>query len=461
MKNRAPFFLLVLLIIATVGGYAAYEHLRKVDAKEHHVILISIDGFPAWLWNDESLQIPNLRKLAAEGATTKAMTVSNPSITWINHTTLVTGVEPRKHGVLFNGLLVRQGDGKPPKIEQWVDKTQLVFAPTLYDIAHENGLTTAESDWVAVTKAKTIDWSFAELPEKDGKVEQEMIAVGLIKPEHIEWMQLGPKRKGVTFLDNMWTKAAIHIFKTHKPNLLMYHTLNTDSTHHTYGPGSSASFTALAYADRLIGDLVQAVEESGLRDKTTFIIATDHGFKKVNKIILPNVALKKAGLAQGLGPSINTCDAYAMTQGGMAFVYVTNPARKAELLPQLKEMFIQTEGVERVIDGKDGHTLGMPTPEENPGMGDLVLYPKAGYAFKNDAGGEAVITPSVNYGGTHGYFNGDPELDGIFIASGRGIKKGVVLDRMANLDVAPTMAKLMGLKLPQQDGRVLEEILNP
>lgn len=30
---------------------------------------------------------------------------------------------------------------------------------------------------------------------------------------------------------------------------------------------------------------------------------------------------------------------------------------------------------------------------------------------------------------------------------------------MANLDVAPTIAKLMSLKLPQPDGRVLEEIL--
>lgn len=30
---------------------------------------------------------------------------------------------------------------------------------------------------------------------------------------------------------------------------------------------------------------------------------------------------------------------------------------------------------------------------------------------------------------------------------------------MANLDVAPTIAKLMDLKLPQPDGRVLEEIL--
>ncbi len=55
--------------------------------------------------------------------------------------------------------------------------------------------------------------------------------------------------------------------------------------------------------------------------------------------------------------------------------------------------------------------------------------------------------------------NTDPELDGIFIASGRGIKKGIVLDRMANLDVAPTIAKLMSLKLPHADGRVLDEIL--
>src|SRR6185503_15118401 len=141
-------------------AFAAATVLGAAPAGNQHVILISLDGFPAWLWNDESLMVPNLRKLAAEGATTKAMTVSNPSITWINHTTLVTGVNPRKHGVLFNGLLVRQGDGKPPKIEQWVDKTQLVFAPTLYDIAHEAGLTSAESDWVAVTRAKTIDWSF-------------------------------------------------------------------------------------------------------------------------------------------------------------------------------------------------------------------------------------------------------------------------------------------------------------
>jgi len=452
MNSRALLFLSVLFAVG-------FGSCSKSDNKDHHVILISIDGFPAWLWNDPSLQVPNLRKLAAEGASAEAMTVSNPSITWINHTTLVTGVEPRKHGVLFNGLLVRQEGNKPAKIEPWVDKSKLVHVPTLYDIAHQNGLTTAESDWVAVTRPGTITWSFAELPEVESPIVKEMVAAGTITPEYIEWMQMGPKRKSVTFLDNMWTKAAIHIFKTHRPNLLLYHTLNTDATHHTYGPGTMASHTALAYADKLVGDLVQAVEESGLRDRTTFVISTDHGFKKVSKYVYPNVVLKKAGLAVAFGPTITTADAFCMTQGGMAFVYVSDPSRKAELLPKLKEMFAQTEGVERVIDGKDGHTLGMPTPEENQGMGDLVLYAKDGHAFNNAAAGDAVTAQTTNYGGTHGFFNGDPELDGIFIASGRGVKKGVVLERMANLDVAPTMAELMGLKLPQQDGRVLQEIL--
>src|SRR4030095_3117570 len=105
--------------------------------QDRHVVLVTIDGFPANLWRDPTLPLPVLRKLAAEGAVADAMTVSNPSITWPCHTALVTGVSPQKHGVLFNGLLVRPGPGKPPALEPWVDKSRLVFVPTLYDIAHQ------------------------------------------------------------------------------------------------------------------------------------------------------------------------------------------------------------------------------------------------------------------------------------------------------------------------------------
>jgi predicted AlkP superfamily pyrophosphatase or phosphodiesterase len=427
--------------------------------KDRHVVLVTIDGFPASLWRDPTLPIPTLRQLATEGASADAMTVSNPSITWPTHTTLITGVTPQKHGVLFNGLLVRQGAGKPPKLEPWVDNSKLVVVPTLYDVAHAAGLTTAESDWVAVTRPGTITWSFAEIPDVNGPVVREMIAAGIITAEQIAGMQPGAGRNKTVWRDDMWTKGAIFMFQRHKPNLLLYHTLNTDATHHRYGPGTDPSYTALAFADRLLGDLVRAVDQTGLRAKTTFIITTDHGFKKVAHFSYPNVVLKKAGLVRTAGPTVTHCDAYAMTQGGIAFVYVLDPARTAELLPRLKELFATAEGVERVIDASEAHTLGMPTPAENQGMGELILYPKNGYSFMSNPAGDAVSGPALNYGGSHGYFNGDRELDGIFIASGAGIKAGVKLDRVRNLDVAPTIARLLDVTLPPPDGRVLTEIL--
>ncbi len=447
---------LFALLLATINATSAPA---KNLSSNGHVVLISIDGFPARLWNDPALPAPNLRKLAAAGAQAKAMTVSNPSITWINHTTLVTGVNPRKHGVLYNGLLVRQPNGLPPRIEQWADKERLVFAPTLYDVAHQAGLTTAESDWVAVTRAKTIDWSFPELPSSEGKVEREMIAEGAFSEQKIRWMQFGAGRKNSAWLDECWTRGAQFIWEKHRPNLLMYHILNTDAVHHTYGAGTMASYTALAYADRLVGDLLQTIEASGLKNETTVVVATDHGFKKVSKVIMPNVVLKKEGYLITRGASVSHCDVAAMTQGGMSFVYVQDPVKKAELMPKLKELFSKVEGVERVLDGNEGPTLGMPTPSENQGMGDLVLYAKEGYAFKQESVGEEVVTASGNYNGTHGYLNSDPELDGIFIASGRGIRAGIEVPRVSNLDVAPTIAKLLGISLPGAEGRVLEEIL--
>ena len=78
-------------------------------AKDRMVLVISIDGFPAWLWADPSLPMPTLRQLAGTGASAARMEISNPSLTWPNHTTLVTGVSPARHGVLYNGLVTPQG----------------------------------------------------------------------------------------------------------------------------------------------------------------------------------------------------------------------------------------------------------------------------------------------------------------------------------------------------------------
>src|SRR4051812_6547616 len=425
-----------------------------VPAQDRTVVLISIDGFPAWLWRDPTMPIPTLRRLAREGAAAEAMTVSNPSITWINHTTMVTGVTPRRHGVLFNGLLVRQGPTAPPVIEQWRDKADLVRVPTIYDAAHAAGLKTAQADWVAILNSGTIDAEMLEIPKPGGEIEQELVKKGVLTQEQLAGFTKGAN---VAWRDTIWAQAIIDMIETRQPNLLLYHPLNTDSINHAYGPGSFASFTAYAYVDRLIGDIIAALEKSG-RPATVFI-TTDHGFKKVSKVILPNVVLRKAGLLDAKAPQKVTCDAYAMVQGGLTFVYVTDPAKRAELKPRLRALFEKTEGVQQVLDGSEGPSLGMPTPEENQGMGDLILYAKPTYAFQGALLGDAEVVESKNYLGTHGYPASDPELDGIFLAWGYGIKPGTKLGRVSNTDIAPTMAELLGVQMPPMDGRVLTEML--
>src|SRR3954467_4301396 len=75
--------------------------------KDRIVVMISIDGLANFYINDPSAEIPTLRKLAAEGAKAASMRASDPTVTWPNHTTLVTGVSPGVHGVVGNNYYDR------------------------------------------------------------------------------------------------------------------------------------------------------------------------------------------------------------------------------------------------------------------------------------------------------------------------------------------------------------------
>ena len=452
MSLRSLLAVVLLAAWSPLAGVAA-----PIPAKDRVVILITIDGFPAWLWHDPALPVPNLRRLAAEGASAEAMQVVNPSITWICHTTLVTGVGPIQHGVLFNGLLVRPGIDKPPTIDQWRDKAELVRVPTVYDAAHKAGLKTAQVDWVAILNSGTIDHEFLELPKPDGEIERELIADGKLTPNDLHNFVKG---KSPAWRDMIYNDAAIDILTKHRPNFLLMHYLNTDALNHADGPGSMASYAAYALVDYQIRDLLASLDAAGFKDKATVLITTDHGFKKVKTGIWPNVALRKAGLLEATGGSVTKCDAYVVVEGGLAFAYVTDPAKRDAVLPKLREICSGLEGVDNVIDGKDAHSIDIPTPAENQGTGDLILLAKPGYAFQAKVDGDATNGDPKGYYGTHGYLASDPELDGVFIAWGYGIKPGTNLGKIRNRDVAPTVAELLGVSLPNVEGHALTEMLD-
>jgi predicted AlkP superfamily pyrophosphatase or phosphodiesterase len=450
--------ILVPVLFSCVLSLAAHLCAAEIPARDRAVVVISIDGFPAAMWADPALPMPTVRKLAENGAVAARMRVSNPSVTWPNHTTLVTGVSPARHGVLFNGLLTRPGPRQPVKVEPWRDKNELIRVPTVYDLAFNAGLTTAHVDWIPTTNSGTFTWEFPEVPIVSGKVEQEMVAAGLITEEQLRnfFSKTSP-----AWRDEQWTKAAVHIISRHKPNLMLFHLLNTDAINHRNGSGTWASHTAFAYADYCVREVLDALAAAGLKEKATILIVTDHGFKTARRIIRPNAALRKAGLLTLEGPARIVCDAHVLAQGGIAMAYVTAPEKRDELLPQLKELFESIEGVARVLEPKDYAEFEFPTPAENDQMADLVLLARSGYAFHSSHwDGEVVtdVTTDANPG-NHGYLNTDPELDGVFIASGYGIKRGVRLEKIDNRDVAPTIASLLGFEMRGIEGKPLEAIL--
>jgi len=89
----------------------------------------------------------------------------------------------------------------------------------------------------------------------------------------------------------------------------------------------------------------------------------------------------------------------------------------------------------------------------------LFLTAKDGYAFAAAAGDQTAIDAPEGSLGAHGYVSLDPDLQSLFIASGRGIKSGVTLDTVSNLDIAPTAAMLLGLQMKDVEGNILTAIL--
>lgn len=442
----------VLALAFSSGGASA------AAATNHHVILITVDGMASFYLQDPLLAMPTLRKWAAEGAVAEALHVSSPAVTWPNHTTLVTGVHPEKHQVLFNGILQRPEAGGVVNLDPESTRSNLVAVPTVYDVLHGIGCRTANVNWPCTRDAATLDDNFPDvlntLAHTTPRLRAELVQAGILADREDATL----RHMSAAGHDQVWTDAAVHLIRARRPNFLLFHLLVTDSIQHAYGPQSGAAYTALALADAHLADLLRAVEAAGLRDETTIIVASDHGFAKPTKLINPNAVFRKAGMFR---PEPNR-RAQALAEGGTAFVYLTAPATRSEDQAKVLELLHGQEGIAEIVVPKDFARLHLPDPTRNPQMCDLLLVAKPGYGFSNDSYDDAAITELKTASGTHGYLASESQMNGILIAWGRGIKRGVKLGVVDNRDVAPTIAALFGQELPSADGKVLREILtNP
>jgi arylsulfatase A-like enzyme len=200
-----------------------------------------------------------------------------------------------------------------------------------------------------------------------------------------------------------------------------------------------------------VARLVDACRTAGILDRTTFVIVSDHGFKTFKRRIRTNVMLRAAGLGD---------DAWAIAEGGTAMIYLTGKGDRTRTLEAIRTTFSNADGVARVIMPAELAAAGYPTPESLPRMAEVVLAAADGVAFIDGVDGAGIETvPAGANIGTHGYLNTDPDMRAVFIASGAGVRPGAKLGVISNLDVAPTIAVWLGLKLPTATGTPLSSIV--
>jgi hypothetical protein len=418
------------------------------------VVIITIDGFPARALQDPRLPMPTLRKLEAAGAHADAMMPVNPSVTWPNHTAIITGVPPTVHHVIGNGLLVFPPDGTAPKIMPWVPKDDLVHARTLYDAAADKGMTTGQVDWVAIYGAKNVRWEFGEKPSMDSPIAKELVAQNLVTADEVT--NFGTKSSPARH-DQIWTDAAIDILTHHTPNLMLIHLLETDTIQHAYGPLTPAAYAAYAYADSCITRVVEAIHAAGLQDRVTYILTSDHGFTNFTHAIHPNVALAERGLIKKDG-DVWKGDVWFLPEGGETSLYIRDPAKRAKLVPELKAYFATLPGVTNVFTNEEAVQHGLPALGTTDQAPDLYITAKPGYAFSGGSEGPIETDLTGTHGG-HGYLNTESDMQALFIASGAHIRAGIDLGSITNLRVAPTVAQILGVSLPDAKEKPLTEAL--
>ena len=443
------------LIARFVGILGFALATAAFGSTNHHVILVTIDGLANFYLGDPQAPLPTLHRLARNGVQAAALRVANPAGTWPNHTTLITGVYPDVHSVLFNGQLVREGPGGSVRIEADRDQWSLFSVPAIYDLLHRAGYRTAGINWPCTRGATNLDDNFPDTPERirytTPRLRAELVRDEILKnAEEQSFLKRGP-----VAADEAWTAAAIHLLKTRPPNLLLLHILATDVVQHRSGPQTPEAYAALAAADEHMAEILRVLDLTGLRSQTTVIVASDHGFARPAWLINPNVVLRKAGL---LRPSPRR-RAQVVSEGGTAFVYLNNPSTAATDRTNVLALLRGVDGIQTILEPADYARLHLPKPALGFASGDLLLIAKPDYTFSDEFFDDAVVEPLPRPLGSHGYLTSDSRMDGIFIASGRAIKRRGKIGVVDNVDIAPLIMTLLGETLPVSTGHVPDGVL--
>ena len=430
------------------------------------VLIIGIDGLqPSQVTPG---LMPNLSALAARGVSFANHHSVFPTVTRVNSASMVTGRQPGGHGLAANTLLVREYDphrviqALRPDLDRVMEATGgVLLAPTLSEL-----LATAGLEFISVNAGSSGN-AFVQNPHPDGG------GGATIHPEFTIPASLGtevdarfggwpPKRRpDLARISHAMKIYRSVVFSDNPPDVALFWSSEPDSSQHASGVGSEMANRALRHVDAELGILFEELQRTGQDADTNLIVVSDHGYSTVSETVPVESVLREAGF-----PTVERPGGVAVAaNGGAVLFYAHN--RERETADRLAAWLMSQPWCGPVVASEavgpiEGALPAGVVGSEGPRAPDLAVS-LSWTSEENEAGvpGHAYCAGAAPGLGMHGSMSVH-EMRCTLVAAGPGFRRAMVSDLPSgNVDVAPTVLRLLGLETPpSSEGRVLTEAMS-
>lgn len=428
-------------------------------AGKQKLYLISLDAFGA-----EDLKyastLPNFSYLLERSAIVEKVETVYPSLTYVAHTSITTGMYPKQHGVINNTLL-------QPKRESpdWHWYAKDIRVPTIFDVAHEAGYVIASFLWPVTGRDPSIKYNVAEIFANRPWQNQVLVSLYSSSLKFVFDLnrKFGKMRRGILQpeLDEFLTACAVDTIEHKNPDLMAIHLVDLDSTRHKYGVDSLEARSAIVRMDNHLGQIFKAMEQKGILEDTVIAVFGDHYQINVETVIRLNAVFKEKGwiTENKYGKIIEWC-ALAKAADGSCYIYTKQETDSAEVRKVLESF---PDIIETIYNQEEAARLGADE------TCTFLVEARRGFYFRDESSGPfsepTVPQPDQQepakplHRATHGFSPGKEHYATTLLLSGPGINSSVRLPKGKLVDHAPTFLYALGLAFKHPiDGNALIEL---
>ena len=265
------------------------------DEPRSHVIGILWDGGHCGdlLHLAETGELPGVARLIERGVALRGGAVAEfPSITLTNHTAILTGVGPGRHGVMGNVYYDRAtGERVVPndqstwhRSSEWLlPEARTIFEMLADHVPAGDRLRTASVD-EAIDRGA--DYSTMALIRASGESGADALDDALPDPHtspylrNPDYLEDSYFRWGVR-VDDLGLQQMLDLWADadQAPLLTRWANVITDCGHHGGGPRSDMARDSLRQADARLSTFLDHLEGLGVLDDVTILLTADHGFE--------------------------------------------------------------------------------------------------------------------------------------------------------------------------------------